>query len=267
MLYAQMQGGIGNCCFIIATIYALAKDRNQLFYISNKTSSITSRKEESEWFETIFKNIPQTNTKPKEINYIFREKDMKIQTFPMQPNMEIFGYFQSDQYFSHRKEEIIHLFTAYQKTLNLTQFNYPTIGIHVRRGDYIKLQHAHVVLPVDYYNRALETLRQKLGFQTVQQMNQQYTFVLFSDDIEWCKQAFATNTNIQYMEGNRAIEDLYYMNMCNHNIIANSTFSYWGTYLRDNTNRITIAPKQWFNPKFRSPSEWQTLYRSDMTII
>jgi hypothetical protein len=57
------------------------------------------------------------------------------------------------------------------------------------------------------------------------------------------------------------------MNMCDHNIMANSTYSWFGTYLRDNTNRIIIAPKDWFNPNFRKPSEWQTLYRSDMIVI
>lgn len=267
MLYAQVLGGLGNILYIISTLYTLAKDRNQSFCISNKTSSITRRNDEDEWFKTIFRDIPQVQQRPREIDFIFRETGMSIQTFPLKNNMEIFGYFQSDKYFNHRKQEIIELFTNYKNELNLKSFDKPTIGIHVRRGDYVKLQHAHVVLPVSYYNNALNTMANKLGFQNVQQMNDKYTFVLFSDDIEWCKKAFFNNKNIQYMEGNKAVEDLYLMGMCDHNIMANSTFSWWATYLRDNTNRIIIAPKQWFNPNFRNEQDWQTIYRSDMILI
>lgn len=262
-----MLGGFGNCAFIISTLYALAKDRNQPFCISDKTSSVTHRDDEDEWFKTIFRKIPQVSQKPKEVDVIFRERNMHIHQFPVRANMEIFGYFQSDQYFAHRKQEIVDLFLEYKQELNLQPYNKPTIGIHVRRGDYVKLQHAHVVLPVSYYNDALNLMAQKLGFSSVPEMNETYTFVLFSDDIPWCRQAFYNNKNIMFMEGNKAVKDLYLMNMCDHNIIANSTYSYWGTYLRDNTNRITIAPKNWFNPNFRKPSEWQTLYRSDMIVI
>lgn len=267
MFYAQMLGGLSNCQFIIATLYALAKDRNQPFCISNKTSSITHRDDEDEWFKTIFRKIPQVSSKPREIDSIFRERDMSIQTFPSRQNMEIFGYFQSDQYFSKYKSEIVELFLDYKKELNLKPFQKPTIGIHVRRGDYVQLQHAHVVLPVSYYNDALNLMAKKLGFESVQQMNETYTFVIFSDDIAWCKKAFFNNKNKIYIEGNKAVKDLYLMNMCDHNIMANSTFSWFGTYLRDNTNRIIIAPKNWFNPNFRKPSEWQTIYRSDMLLI
>jgi hypothetical protein len=267
MLYCQMLGGCGNMFFQISTLYALAKDRNIPFCISSKTSTVTHRDDEDEWFTTIFRNIPQVSQKPPQIKTIFREKNMLIQQFPMRSNMEIFGYFQSDRYFKHRKQEIVELFTEYKKELNLQPFNKPTIGIHVRRGDYVKLQHAHVVLPVSYYNDALNLMGKKLGFQNVPEMNEKYTFVIFSDDIHWCRQAFYNNKNIQFMEGNKAVVDLYYMNMCDHNIMANSTFSWFGSYLRDNTNRIIIAPKNWFNPNFRKPSEWQTIYRDDMIVI
>ena len=260
-------GGLGNILFIISTLYSLAKDRNQSFCISNKTSTVTHRDDEDEWFSTILKDIPQVQQKPREIDSIFREQGMSIQKFPVRQNMEIFGYFQSDQYFSRHKEEIVDLFTRHKSQLILKPYDKPTIGIHVRRGDYVKLQHAHVVLPVTYYNNALNLMATKLGFESVPQMNEKYTFVLFSDDIEWCKKAFFNNKNVIFMEGNKAIVDLYYMNMCNHNIMANSTFSWWGTYLRDNTNRITVAPKNWFNPSFRKESEWNTPYRSDMIVI
>jgi len=267
MLYVQCLGGLGNLLFQISALYALAKEQNQSFCISSKTSTVTHRDDEDEWFSTILQDIPKVSSKPRQIDYIFRERGMNIQTFPIRTNMEIFGYFQSDQYFSKYKTELVELFTKYKSQLNLKQLPEKTIGIHVRRGDYVKLQHAHVVLPVRYYNDALNLMATKLGFENVPQMNNEYTFVLFSDDIDWCRKAFYNNKNIIFMEGHKAVEDLYYMNMCSHNIMANSTFSWWGTYLRDNRNRNIIVPKNWFNPNFRNPQEWQTLYRNDMLLI
>lgn len=267
MLFCNMMGGLGNLLFQIATLYSLAKDRDEVFCISNKTNSITHREDEDEWFKTILKEIPQVPFRPRQIDSIFREKGMNIQQFPLSRNLEIFGYFQSDIYFRHNKNKIVELFTKYKNELNLKPYDKPTIGVHVRRGDYVNLQHAHVVLPVSYYNNALLTMSKKLGFDSIKELNEKYRIVVFSDDISWCKQAFNNIKNIQFMEGNKAVEDLYLMNMCDHNIMANSTFSWWGTYLNNKNDKIVIAPKQWFNPKFRKEEEWQTLYRDDMILL
>ena len=69
------------------------------------------------------------------------------------------------------------------------------------------------------------------------------------------------------MEKNTAIHDMYLMSMCNHHIIGNSTFSWWGAYLNKNEDKKVIAPLKWFNPNYKKPEDWQDIYTKNMFII
>jgi hypothetical protein len=93
--------------------------------------------------------------------------------------------------------------------------------------------------------------------------NNSHIFI-FSDDIDWCKE----NLNIKYdhtfIENTEPIEDIRLMTSCNHNVIANSTFSWWGAWLNTNPSKIVIAPKKWFNDSRINimdliPKEWTRL--------
>ena len=72
-----------------------------------------------------------------------------------------------------------------------------------------------------------------------------YKFVIFSDDIPWCKENFIGD-NFTFIDGEEDYIDLYLMSVCEHNIIANSSFSWWGAYLNTNITKKVIAPKEWF---------------------
>jgi hypothetical protein len=74
----------------------------------------------------------------------------------------------------------------------------------------------------------------------------QYTFLIFSDDIEWCKQVFPDG--VVFIEGNNQYKDLCLMSLCNHNIISNSSYSWWAAYLNQNKNKKIVAPSNWFIP-------------------
>ncbi len=146
-----------------------------------------------------------------------------------------------------------------------------TISIHIRRSDYLVLQHAHVLQPISYYKRALETLSTKLGL-SLEELRIKYELVIFSDDIGWCKeQEIFNNYRCKFMEpleenvDLNVIIDLYSMAECEHNIIANSSFSWWGSYLNRNKEKVIIAPKNWFASK--GPKDWRDIYTSDMIII
>lgn len=276
VLYSQLLGGIGNILFIIANLYSLSLDRNMKYYVTNYTQSCTKRKDEKEWLNTIFKNVNKTNNRPKNIKYIYKERSHKYQKIPNsnKVGLEIYGYFQSEKYFKHNKEKVINLFTSYKKKIQHKLdkiFNYDkkTISLHIRRGDYIKLQHAHVVQDLEYYKKSLLKLSQKLNYKTISDMNKDYRLVIFSDDIKWCKniELFNLLDNVKFMENNSTIEDLYLMSMCNHHIIANSTFSWWGAYLNNNENKIVISPSKWFNENYMKKEEWQDIYCDDWIII
>jgi len=91
---------------------------------------------------------------------------------------------------------------------------------------------------MDYYRNAISYMKNK-GVNI---------FYIFSDDIEWCKGHFSYIDEIIYVEGNINIKDLALMSICKNNIIANSSFSWWGAWLNKNDDKIVIAPSTWFGP-------------------
>lgn len=103
-----------------------------------------------------------------------------------------------------------------------------SVSVHVRRGDYVTIPN-HYLLPMDYYNRALEQFRGKEIF-------------VFSDDIDWCQRVFE-NANFVCLKEDYLEFEL--MKLCQHNIIANSTFSWWAAVLNDNPDKIVVSPKKW----------------------
>ncbi len=164
------------------------------------------------------------------------------------------GYWQCEDYFSDSKDQILNSF----KFPNTGDFDFKdSCSIHVRRGDYLNLQHLHHVLPISYYEKALSII------------NPSGKIYVFSDDIAWCRDHFSFNKMI-FMEGNDCIQDLSYMSSCTHNIIANSTFSWWGAYLNRNKNKKVVAPNKWFNDNTNSADynldTWSNIDSKDYTI-
>ncbi|RYY08216.1 MAG: alpha-1,2-fucosyltransferase, partial [Sphingobacteriaceae bacterium] len=108
-----------------------------------------------------------------------------------------------------------------------------------RRGDYVTDSGANYlmgVLPVDYYNKAILYIKEKIADPN---------FYFFSDDLEWVKSNIKTGTTNFYVDQNPDYIDLDLMRHCKHQIIANSTFSWWGAFLNRNPDKIVIAPQQW----------------------
>ena len=106
------------------------------------------------------------------------------------------------------------------------------VSVHVRRADYLNIPEHHTNLQVEYYERAMKNF-------------EGYSPVIFSDDIEWCKNNLNFN-NMVLVEGNSDVEDLWLMSLCKNNIIVNSSFSWWGAYLNKNVDKVVIAPSKWF---------------------
>ena len=272
MIYASLLGGIGNLSFIIATTYILALENSDDSLFTQNIDSITHRKNEELWFKTIFRKFNRGQIKHSKI---YREPKCTYTKIPYRKNMRLHGYFQSAQYFDNHREKIVDLMTNYKKdiikslNLKLSQSNKKKISIHVRRADYLKLQHAHVVLQIQYYKNAVSQMKTSLGTNY-----NNHIFYIFSDDIKWCKsQEFFKNLpGVSFIENSDPLTiepvevfQLYLMSMCDHNIIANSTFSWWGAYLNENPNKIVVSPKKWFNRNFRK--DWNTLYHKDWLIV
>ena len=157
------------------------------------------------------------------------------------------GYWQSYKYF----EKNWHNF---KDDINFEKFNYNfeilneikrsnSISVHIRRGDYIensKTSQFHGNIKLNYYKNAINNIQNKI---------ENSKFFFFSDDIEWVKNNFS-DKKFYFVENSKQdlktpFKDLFLMKNCKHNIIANSTFSWWGAWLNENNNKIVLAPKDW----------------------
>lgn len=164
-------------------------------------------------------------------------------------NCFISGYWQSYKYFNEFDEIIRNDFSfpsiSNSNTLNVYSKinNSNSVSIHIRRGDFLNnsLNNIHAVCSLDYYNSAVKFI-QSTEFNPF--------FFIFSDDIEWAKVNFKLESNCFFVDGSiskSSFQDLQLMSVCKHNIIANSSFSWWAAWLNANPKKVVVAPKLWYN--------------------
>lgn len=237
--------------------------------IFNITSNKIAKAEEIKNFLGIYRNriisklLKKFNKKPK---YLLEEEYFEFNNNFKNWNKEnalIIGYFQSEKYFKEIEDIIKNEFKIKNELLSekikkiTKELNeIESVSIHVRRGDYVSnlsTNKYHGVLPIGYYKKAIDIINKKINNPT---------FYLFSDDIEWCKNNLKDlSNNIVFIEKQKDYEDLELMKNCKHNIIANSSFSWWGAWLNENSEKIVIAPNDWFankniNTKDLIPETW-----------
>lgn len=236
----QMMGGLGNILFSFATAYSLSLKNNlklKLHY--NHTGYLHT--DPSKYKTNLFKNFDH-------IQDILNFKVIHEQQFnfypielPKSENIFLNGYFQCEKNFIDIRQNLLENLKPSEEINNFIYKKYEdvlnkqSVSLHVRRGNYKTLNEYHNLLSPDYYYEALKQFKN-------------HKILIFSDDIEYCKNIFS-NYNCIYIENDFDLHDLYLMSLCNHNIIANSTFSWWGAWLNKNENKKIIAPAVWFGPK------------------
>tara|TARA_R110000796_G_scaffold43261_1_gene106294 strand:- start:7462 stop:8238 length:777 start_codon:yes stop_codon:yes gene_type:complete len=163
------------------------------------------------------------------------------------------SYLQSEKYFSHNRDTILELYDPSKEDISYLTEKYdltiPTTSLHVRRQDYLDYSEYHTnIMETDYYDKALDALKPE-------------SVLVFSDDPGWARKAFPTCTVAEekdYLE-------LYLMSLCDNNIIANSSFSWWGAWLNKNPEKKVVAPKNWFGDKH--PYSTKDLIPSDWIVL
>lgn len=191
----------------------------------------------------------------KQVDVLFQEAGFLFDPsiYEIEDNTAIEGYFQSYRYFDQYKQEILNQFTfkpsILDKCQRLLQSYTNPVAIHIRRGDYVNHPAFWTITP-EYLAAALQALPEG-----------EFTYLIFSDDFEWCREVF--DENFTFMEGNNQFEDLCSMSLCQHNIISNSSFSWWAAWLNQNPNKQVIAPSEWFTNK----TSLTDLYPETWTVI
>lgn len=166
-------------------------------------------------------------------------------------NINLYGFFQSERYFFHIQEELRRDFEFRDEVKKLCQNIWKqivvddghsqAIALHVRRTDHLIKPTFHPVLPISYYEEALSKLPQDIP-----------VFV-FTDDPAWAFDHEFFSSDRFFISESDNIHDMCLMSMCNYNIIANSTFSWWGAWLAGH-DRV-IGPKLWFGPDGEDPTD------------
>lgn len=228
MVTCKLVGGLGNQAFQIAATIGLAVKHGVNYKIPEHSVNTTI-------WQTYFHHLPKLLPTDK-ITSFYKEPSHAYNEIPYTYGMCLDGYFQSEKYFNNCRSTIVDLFTNGYPSNRI----HKTVGIHVRRGDYLIFPTKHPVVTMQYLSNAVCYFTNR---------NYRY-FMVFSDDMAWCKENLNTDRfpecKFTYSEGNPPKKDMILLSQCEHQIIANSTFSWWGAWLNRNPQKIVIAPEIWF---------------------
>jgi len=242
-------GGLCNVMFKLAAAISLALDNNVEYLFSNEFIRQIDKdlvcggfNDYRIYYDNILRNINFVDKLPFE--YKIHNESLTFNyeqiNYKKGENLLLFGYYQSEKYFINNKDFIINLFkptdSIKESIIKMIPNVEDSISIHVRQGDYLKLSTYHPQQPIDYYISSVKLL----GIDR--------DYLIFSDGLDDIKDWFDFLPNKQFISLGKNYLDLYAMSMCEHNIICNSTFGWWGAYLNDNKNKKVIAPNNWFGP-------------------
>ncbi len=169
--------------------------------------------------------------------------DQKV--FDLRGDVYFSGYWQNEEYFLGIKDILkAELQLKKKPTIPFDLLNKITqtesVSIHIRRGDYIsesQNQEIYECLGTDYYEKSISH---------IEEFVKNPHFFIFSDDIEEAHNILSIKENFTFVSALDSLSDFYLMSLCKHNIIANSTFSWWASWLNLNEQRILIKPDKWY---------------------
>jgi Glycosyl transferase family 11 len=279
-LVITINGGLGNQLFMLFAGISKAIDEKRGFVIHPHINKRNYYFED--FYPWLSKYLLIDHYKNLNIQNCYEEK--LYEYVPIPDNYDLIqGYFQSEKYFIHNYETLKEMFkiNEYQNETNY-RFNDTNnnICIHFRLGDYLHVNHFsyHGILKMDYYINSLKYLKEKLGdkyFYT-------YNFLVFgekenddmiTENLKVINSNFENKLNFikiyDYNSNLKDYEELILMSNCNHFIIANSTFSWWGAYLSTYKNKIILCPhiSKFFSEETLKTKNLKDLYPNNFIQI
>ncbi len=253
-------GRLGNQMFQFAALKGIARNHGYEY-------CLPPSKNQNEWTDhQLFVPFEMSNTSSLNIQYIDIDRPIVLEeTFSFNEKLfnecpdwiSLQGFFQTEKYFNHIKEEIKGDFKFKKEIIEpckqmISSVENP-VSLHIRRTDYITNSN-HTTLSIDYYRNALE------------QFDSDSTVLVFSDDLEWCNyQELFGDDRFLIAEGNSNYVDLCLMTLCSGHIIANSSFSWWGAWLSD--SKKIVAPSGWFKGSDNEHLDTKDLIPEDWMVI
>jgi hypothetical protein len=274
MIVVKLMGGLGNQLFQYAAGRSLAQKRGtsvvfDTTFLNKQTDAWTKRQFELAVFSFQPKFLPVAEVSGFQVMqdnalrrvadgyfpFLFSKHYFKEKKFAFDPNVLtqrdntlLDGFWQTERYFIEQ-EALIRSELKFSKPFDGLNADLAkriqasqSAAIHVRRGDYIlnkTTQAFHGSCDIDYYKRAVADLSSRIS---------DLDWYVFSDDATWVKEQFQFLPNMQAIDhntGEQSYADMHLMSLCKHQIIANSSFSWWGAWLNANPSKRVIAPAKW----------------------
>ena len=268
----EIMGGLGNQLFQIFTLISYSINSKKPFYFENKPIMWGERKKY--YWDTLLLNklkgfIKTPLQQLQEQNIVYQEPFFHYAPIPLSNdntvNVKLYGYFQSYKYFEEHKEVILKMINLKEsqeiirEKVNTISSYENVVSLHFRVGDYAQLQNAHPLMSIEYYEKALE--------QLIVDTNGKYDWIILyfceENDIKYVNEKIHTLKQnekfkeLTFMKVPGELDDweqMLLMSLCKHNIIANSTFSWWGAYFGRVSQvtpykiKMVYYPNKWFGP-------------------
>jgi hypothetical protein len=273
MIVVRLMGGLGNQLFQYAAGRHLAHLNNTELFLDttlleqpdsdkiprvyelgvfNVQCSIADEQIVKQFHGSEFSAVDRAITKMislgKNKKYRFEGFGFDEHVLELKGNYYLCGFFMSEKYFKPIEDVIRKELTVkpefipadHQLTQKIKESK--SVAVHIRRGDYIRnlsSMEAHGLCSKDYYAKSIDYIKTQLGTDA--------HYFIFTDDEAWIKKEMDWDINYTLISDKSAVEDFYWMSLCRHTIIANSTFSWWAAWLNANPEKIVVMPKHWTN--------------------
>jgi hypothetical protein len=272
MLIVHVCGGLGNQLFQYAFYLFLKKNNDEVFLdisefeknkfhfgfelskVFNVDYELINEKDIKDHVmnnNVICKIIKKliNNTVVGAIDYYGNDDISLVKCEKILENVYFKGFWQDKYYIEEVKNEIYRnvIYNSFElseknKQLLSVMKEKDCTSIHIRRGDYLHHSNFQGICTEKYYTNAIDYIDKNTN---------NALFIVFSDDISWCKKTLQKLNNrvvyVDWNEGENSYLDMYLMSNCNNNIIANSTFSWWGAFLNQNKSKVVVCPSKWNN--------------------
>jgi len=290
MITIQLMGGLGNQLFQIFATIAYAFEHGHPFVFPYSDRLLVGKVRQTYW-HNFLSNLTIFTTKNPVCKYsndhlktipTIKESGFhytKIPPVSANNSFSLHGYYQSYKYFEEYQDKIyaLILLSNQQKSVKTKYASYldgvPTISMHFRLGDYKEKQHYHPIMPAAYYESALAyILNMKYDLETptrVLYFCEAEDNYIVNGIISYIRERFIQYSKLQFVKVEDGMEDwqqLLLMSCCSDNIIANSSFSWWGAYLNQSSTKYVCYPHKWFGPAMGSvnlddlfPPTWQKI--------
>ena len=276
-----LMGGLGNQLFQLFAViaYAFRNNRKFLFtydeFLGQRQTYWDSFLKPLSFFTTRNPHHNKTNQTLTQYANLFREPGFKYSPIPsfFQETVLLYGYYQSYLYFKDQEDTIFKLIRLSNQQTEIRE-EYASyfeqdktiISMHFRLGDYKNLPDHYNILPLSYYNASLQLITSS----NAPLKNKKVLYFCEKEDLEYVKYHYIhplsqiyNTENVEFVKADDSIADwkqMLLMSVCDHNIIANSTFSWWGAYFNQNKEKIVCYPSQWFGPALANKNDISDLF-------